>query len=506
MAELGEMIDAFDRVVAMAVESAPIEAVEAAAIVGRRARSRRGYLGGTVVVALAGGTGSGKSSMINAFAGEEVARTGALRPTTSQPLAWVPANPEPGVIRLLDDIGVTERIGQDVHDWLVVIDLPDTDSVATEHRAIVARLLPEVDAVVWVMDPEKYQDRVLHAEHLSPLAAHQDQFLFVLNQIDRVRPEEVPALVEDLRSSLRADGISDPVIIPTAADPTSGPAEGIAELVSALRGLGDAKMVVQRKLLTDLAIAADGLAGAAGVTGGRGTGFAGEWEALVGEISEKVAQDVVGPGVLDEAARVGRSTHRAAVSILRRRLQSGIVNLSERAVGGPGAMNAVRRLDGYLADLASRVEGDTAQEVRRVAGSIDQAVSSSVDTVAFGEAVTLPTPGPWTATLSWLRRVAAVVAVVSGLWLFDTVRASADLVLPATVLLVASVAVVVPGVMAAAMGGRQAAALVADQRHALARSIARELDRRLGRPLREVLRKRAGLAAAVAEFQLLMAD
>ncbi|MGF1664783.1 MAG: GTPase, partial [Acidimicrobiia bacterium] len=456
MAELGEMIDAFDRVVAMAVESAPIEAVEAAAIVGRRARSRRGYLGGTVVVALAGGTGSGKASMINAFAGEEVARTGALRPTTSQPLAWVPANPEPGVIRLLDDIGVTERIGQDVHDWLVVIDLPDTDSVATEHRAIVARLLPEVDAVVWVMDPEKYQDRVLHAEHLSPLAAHQDQFLFVLNQIDRIRPEEVPALVEDLRSSLRADGISDPVIIPTAADPTSGPAEGIAELVSALRGLGDAKMVVQRKLLTDLAIAADGLAGAAGVTGGRGTGFAGEWEALVGEISEKVAQDVVGPGVLDEAARVGRSTHRAAVSILRRRLQSGIVNLSERAVGGPGAMNAVRRLDGYLADLASRVEGDTAQEVRRVAGSIDQAVSSSVDTVAFGEAVTLPTPGPWTATLSWLRRVAAVVAVVSGLWLFDTVRASADLVLPVTVLLVALVAVVVPGVIAAAMGGRQA--------------------------------------------------
>ncbi|MGF1666313.1 MAG: hypothetical protein ACFCVC_08580, partial [Acidimicrobiia bacterium] len=194
------------------------------------------------------------------------------------------------------------------------------------------------------------------------------------------------------------------------------------------------------------------------------------------------------------------------VSILRRRLQSGTVNLSERAVGGPGAMNAVRRLDGYLADLAGRVEGDTAQEVRRVAGSIDQAVSSSVDTVAFGEAVTLPTPGSWTATVSWLRRVAAVVAVVSGLWLFDTVRASADLVLPATVLLVASVAVVVPGVMAAAMGGRQAAALVADQRHALARSIARELDRRLGRPLREVLRKRAGLAAAVAEFQLLMAD
>ncbi len=506
MAELGEVIDAFDRVVAMAAESAPVDAVRAAASVARRARTRRGYLGGTVVVALAGGTGSGKSSMINALAGEEVARTGALRPTTSQPLAWLPANPEPGVIRLLDDIGVTERIGQDIHDWLVVIDLPDTDSVATEHRAIVARLLPEVDAVVWVMDPEKYQDRVLHTEHLAPLAVYQDQFLFVLNQVDRVRPDQVPALVEDLRSSLRADGIADPVIIPTAADPGSGPAEGVAELVLALRSLGDAKVVVQRKLLTDLTAAADELAAAAGVSGGRGTGFAGEWEALIGEVSGKIALDVVGPGVLDEAARVGRTTHRAAVSLVRRRLHSGTVNLSERAVGGSGAMSAVRRLDGYVADLAGRVEGDTSVEVRRVGGLIDQAVSASVDTVAFGEAVVLPTPGAWTSSISWLRRMAAIVVIVSGLWLFDTVRTGTDLVLPATVLLVGLVAVVVPGVIAAAIGGRQAVSLVADQRHALANSIARELDRRLGRPLRDVLRKRAGMAAALAEFHLLVAD
>jgi hypothetical protein len=194
------------------------------------------------------------------------------------------------------------------------------------------------------------------------------------------------------------------------------------------------------------------------------------------------------------------------VSILRRRLQAGTVDLSERAVGGPGAMDAVRRLDTYLTDLAGRVEGDTAHEVRRVGGLIDQAVSASVDTVAYGEVVVLPTPGRWTATIAWLRRVAAIVAMVSGLWLFDTVRAGADLVLPVTVLLVAVSAVVVPGVIAATVGARQAAALVSDQRHALARSIAREFDRRLGRPLREVLRKRAGLAAALAEFQLLVSD
>jgi hypothetical protein len=36
--------------------------------------------------------------------------------------------------------------------------------------------------------------------------------------------------------------------------------------------------------------------------------------------------------------------------------------------------------------------------------------------------------------------------------------------------------------------------------------VAREIDRRLGRQLREVLRKRAGVAAALAEFELVMRE
>lgn len=504
MADLAEVIDAFDRVVANAAESAPKEAVEKAARVGRRARHRRGYLGDTVVVALAGGTGSGKSSIINALAGEEVARTGALRPTTSRPLAWIPANPEPGVIRLLDDIGIDERVGQDAHDWLVVIDLPDTDSVAIEHRQTVARMLPEVDAVVWVMDPEKYQDRVLHTEHLAPLAEYAEQFLFVLNQVDRLAPHEVDALLMDLRSSLVADGITDPVVIPTAADPENSPPEGVDDLILALRGLGDAKGVVHRKLMTDLSLGVDELADAAGVAGGRGTGFTAAWDAVLGEASTAVTDDVVGESVLAGAARTGRSSYRAAMSLFRRRLSGGTVELSGRLTGGPGAIRAVRRLDSFVSDLAGRVDGDTAVEIRRVGAVIDEAVTAAVDTVAYGETVTLPSPPGWTAGLAWLRRVAAVVAIVAGFWLFDTVRSGGELLVPATVVFAAILLVVIPGAVGASVGGRQAARLVRDQRQALSRSVSRELDRRLGRPLRDVLRKRAGLAAAVAEFSLLL--
>jgi putative protein kinase ArgK-like GTPase of G3E family len=68
--DLRDAIDLFDRAVAGAAGVAPPDEVEHAARVARRVRSRRGYAGSTVVVALAGGTGSGKSSMVNALAGD----------------------------------------------------------------------------------------------------------------------------------------------------------------------------------------------------------------------------------------------------------------------------------------------------------------------------------------------------------------------------------------------------------------------------------------------------
>jgi predicted GTPase len=235
MPDLRDLIDRFDRLVATAEGLVPEPALEAAARVGRRARDRRGFLGDTVVVALAGGTGSGKSSLINALAGEIVAESGAQRPTTFEPLAWIPANPEPGLVRLLDSIGIADRVGQDRVPWLAVIDLPDTDSVSEDNRATVERVLPLVDAVVWVVDPEKYQDRVLHERYLSPLARHGDRFLFVLNHVDRVDSDDVGRLRTDLVESLEADGIERPTILTTAADPPLGDPIGIDEFIDAMR-------------------------------------------------------------------------------------------------------------------------------------------------------------------------------------------------------------------------------------------------------------------------------
>ena len=54
-----------------------------------KVRERTSIAGGHTVVALAGATGSGKSSLFNAIVGEQVARIGARRPTTSVPSAAV---------------------------------------------------------------------------------------------------------------------------------------------------------------------------------------------------------------------------------------------------------------------------------------------------------------------------------------------------------------------------------------------------------------------------------
>ncbi len=501
MDELPELMDAYDRLVASAVGAADEHAVEQAARVARRVRARRGYLGSTVVVALAGGTGSGKSSTVNALAGEEVSLTSSRRPTTSAPLAWIPANPEPGLVRLLDDIGIEERVGHQSHPDLAVIDLPDIDSVAFDHRATVERLLPEVDAVVWVVDPEKYQDRVLHAEHLAPLAEYQDQFLFVMNQIDRLPPGALDDVIDDFRSTLTSDGIADAMIIATAADPPIGPPLGMDELVTALEGLGDAKSVVHRKLVTDLERGAGELAEAAGVATGGGTGFARRWQEVVDRAASRIADDVLDKSVLAAARREGQRTARSATGLAPGSAAALELPLSE---SGAGVVAATRLIDDLITDLSEQVEGEVASDLRTIGMETDAEVAAAAETVRFGSSLPLPGPPEWTRTAAWFRRFMLVALVVAVIWLVQTVRSGEDLVIPIVVTAACVLALVVPWSIAGRVGARRASAAVRAQRQKIVAGAGREIDRRMGKPLREILRRRAGAAAAFTDFELAM--
>ncbi|WP_035939979.1 YfjP family GTPase [Knoellia aerolata] len=204
-------------------------ATRAAAVV-TKVGERTSLVGGHTVVALAGATGSGKSSLFNALVGTDVATVGARRPTTSTPTAAVwgdePAGP------LLDWLGVATRHHVDADtraagsvgslDGLVLLDLPDFDSRETSHRVEAERVLELVDVFVWVTDPQKYADARLHDDYVSALATHDAVTLVVLNQADRLSASEIDECVADLERLMARDGMPGATVIPTSARTGTG--------------------------------------------------------------------------------------------------------------------------------------------------------------------------------------------------------------------------------------------------------------------------------------------
>lgn len=280
MSDAITVVEGLDFIVSLAEGHVHPDDLDAARRAAAAARMRAGHLGATMVLALVGGTGSGKSSLLNALAGEEVASTSALRPHTAEPLAWVPEDAEPSLSQLLDRLGISQRVSQSRLPGLAILDMTDIDSVAFEHRARVEMLLPDVDVIVWVLDPEKYADPGLHSGFIAPLAGSSDRLVFVLNQIDRLASEAVDIVADDLAGLLVADGVADPVVFAVAAAPGSGSPLGVDLLEEHLVDRLDEKRVHLGKLIDDARSAARSLAGAAGVGAGGSLEFEDGWLAL----------------------------------------------------------------------------------------------------------------------------------------------------------------------------------------------------------------------------------
>ena len=249
VADVVEVLDLLDLALARSEGIVPAGRHEELVEMARRIRIRDGFVGEVLVAALAGGTGSGKSSILNALADEELVPTGIVRPTTQHATAVYPPGTGADLTPLLDTLGVEARIADATFEDIVIVDLPDFDSTAEAHRHVVESVLPTVDVVVWVLDPEKYADPVLHDEFLSRLADYESQFVFALNQADRLGGD-AQAVADDLRQKLVADGFASAAPVVVAADPADAEAD-VEAIRSVLADRLDTKQAAVAKLGVD---------------------------------------------------------------------------------------------------------------------------------------------------------------------------------------------------------------------------------------------------------------
>ncbi|NHA67516.1 GTPase [Phycicoccus flavus] len=400
---------------------------------------RTSIAGGHTVVALAGATGSGKSSLFNALVGTDVAKVGVRRPTTSTPTAAVWGTEPAG--ELLDWLGVGSRhlLGADDSgpqvgslDGLVLLDLPDVDSRETANRDEAQRVLELVDLFVWVADPQKYADSRLHDDHVATLSSHEVVTMAVLNQSDRLAPEDLGRLRTDLVRLMERDGLPGATVLATSARTGAGVDELRQRLANAVAG----RAMARARLAADVRTAAGTLSGHV-ATGEGGVAKASRSELLdalarsagVPAVVEAVRRDYRMEAAADTSWPFTRWVHRLRARPLRRlRLDGRDVGVTEsdvRSVLGrsslpppsPAARAAVelatrRVADGAGADLPT----PWAEAVQRAATPPGPELGDALDQAVVGTSLHARRP-VWWRVVGLVQLVLAWAAIAGALWL-----------------------------------------------------------------------------------------
>ncbi|MCW2794392.1 MAG: transporter [Nocardioides sp.] len=256
--DIGARIDGLDSATEAARGRLDDELVDDAREMVDRATGRLRLSAEHTVVAIAGATGSGKSSTFNALTGLELSAVGVRRPTTSWATACVWGRE--GADELLEWLGIPPR-HQTTRDSMldtgrednalqgvVLLDLPDHDSTEVSHHLEVDLLVQLADLLVWVLDPQKYADAAIHDRYLAPLASHEGVMVVVLNHIDTVQEDRRQGMVDDVRRLLAQDGLPEVPVIPVSARQGIGINELRGEIAKRVR----AKKMTRQRLEADL--------------------------------------------------------------------------------------------------------------------------------------------------------------------------------------------------------------------------------------------------------------
>ncbi|MFD5518078.1 YfjP family GTPase [Streptomyces sp. NPDC127066] len=398
------------------------------------AAARRRLSGEHTVVAIAGATGSGKSQLFNALAGVAISETGVRRPTTSAPIACTWSD---GAATLIDRLGIPGRLrrrplqsaeAEAQLRGLVLVDLPDHDSAAVQHREQVDRVLKLVDAVIWVVDPEKYADAVLHERYLRPLAGHAEVTFVVLNQVDRLPGEAADQVLDDLRRLLDEDGIAlgeygEPGATVLSLSALTG--AGVPELRECLGQFVAERGAAARRISADLDAAAARLRPVYAT--GRRVGLS---EEARDEFADRLA-DAVGAVAAGEAAERSwrRNANRACGTpwlrlwrwyLERREPPTGRLPVRAPADEEATARQRVEQAVRTVADRAAYgLPAPWALAVREAAVRGAQGLPEALDDMAARAAAPAgrpPRPGWWPVAVL-AQAAMTIVQVIGGLWL-----------------------------------------------------------------------------------------
>ncbi len=312
--DLGRRIDALAEIVTASRGRLPDEVLLPAAELTDRVADRLRLSREHTIVALAGATGSGKSSLFNALTDMELAGTGVRRPTTSWALAcswgpegaeelleWmgIPVRHQVSRLHMLDSGGAETNLR-----GLILLDLPDHDSTEVAHHLEMDRLVRHSDMLVWVLDPQKYADAAIHERYIRPMAGFSDVTLVVLNQIDKIPYEQRDQAMADVRRLIVEDGLTDVEVMAVSA--TRG--DGITELKRELTARIDGKSAARERLVTDVRAAAEVVADLGG-TASTPTFAPDSRERLVDELAESAGAPQLVEAVATSARRrAGRFT------------------------------------------------------------------------------------------------------------------------------------------------------------------------------------------------------
>jgi energy-coupling factor transporter ATP-binding protein EcfA2 len=411
----------------------------------KRAGERLRLSSSHTVVALAGGTGSGKSTLFNALSGATFSPPGVTRPTTRHVHACVWGMQ--GVAPLLDWLNVQRRhryarasvldSGESDLDGLLLLDLPDHDSVVTASMAAVDRLSKLADMVIWVLDPQKYADAAVHNRYLIPLAGHASVFTVVLNQIDVLPPEQIKDCEQDLRRLLDAEGLSETPVLPVSARTGAGLPELRALLIETVQRnravtdriaadidalIGGFAAHVGPQIAPDAALADADAAAAGPPVAPLGAPLSDEddeqqapsrppWDLGDGQpalaqpaASKPPWEDATPDGPKRDGADLSTSVPQAPAGQLTEAFAraAGLVAVAQAMASARGAQAA--RLTGWPAGLLLRRRGTLrggASAARQAAEAAGQAQQSEVDNAitAFADSVGGALPEPWAASL-----------------------------------------------------------------------------------------------------------